>query len=157
MSPPDKNPSGFGVFDFPLRFARQYDDPETGVFYNYFRDCYDPVLGRYCQADPIGLRGGINPYNYVTGNPLGYIDPTGLLRCRWIGIVLQCEWGSPPSGSTGSPELDDGMGGQGGNVRGQCAGRKSIGFGGVRVSAEISRAVCAQGDEPVLQLLQTLV
>jgi RHS repeat-associated protein len=77
VSPPDKNPSGLGVFDFPLRHPGQYDDPETGLFYNYFRDCYDPVLGRYCQSDPIGLRGGINTYAYVHGNPLAYVDPTG--------------------------------------------------------------------------------
>jgi RHS repeat-associated protein len=75
VSPPDKNPSALGVFEFPLRHPGQYDDPETGLFYNYFRDCYDPVLGRYCQSDPIGLRGGI--YAYANGNPLSLIDPTG--------------------------------------------------------------------------------
>jgi RHS repeat-associated protein len=77
VSPPDKNPSALGVFDFPLRHPGQYDDPETGLFYNYFRDCYDPVLGRYCQSDPIGLRGGINTYAYVGSNPMLRIDPTG--------------------------------------------------------------------------------
>ena len=41
------------MFDFPLRFAGQYDDPETGLFYNYFRD-YDPSLGRYVETDPLG-------------------------------------------------------------------------------------------------------
>jgi RHS repeat-associated protein len=78
VSPPDKNPSALGVFEFPLRHPGQYDDSETGTFYNYFRDCYDPVLGRYCQSDPIGLRGGINTYAYVGGNPLSYTDPEGL-------------------------------------------------------------------------------
>lgn len=84
VSPPDKNPSGLGVFDFPLRHPGQYDDPETGLFYNYFRDCYDPVLGRYCQSDPIGLRGGINTYAYVGANPLLWTDPSGLkaFQCR---------------------------------------------------------------------------
>ena len=37
-----------------LRFPGQYFDAETGLNYNYFRD-YNPVIGRYIEADPIGL------------------------------------------------------------------------------------------------------
>jgi RHS repeat-associated protein len=99
----DENPSGLGAFPFPLRFPGTYDDPETNGLYNYFRDL-DRALGRYRQSDLIGLRGGLNTYAYVNGNPLGYVDPNGLMRCRWVGIVLRCEWGSPP-GSTGDSEL----------------------------------------------------
>lgn len=52
-------------------------DKETNTHYNYYRD-YNPELGRYVQPDPIGLDGGINPYNYVGETPLSKIDPRGL-------------------------------------------------------------------------------
>jgi RHS repeat-associated protein len=75
---PDENPSALGVFEQPLRFPGQYADKETNLNYNFFRDCYDPETGRYCESDPIGLVGGVNTYAYVDGDPLSYIDPSGL-------------------------------------------------------------------------------
>jgi RHS repeat-associated protein len=58
-------------------YAGQYYDQETGLHYNYHR-YYDPKLGRYLRADPIGLAGGINPYVYTFNNPVNLIDPFGL-------------------------------------------------------------------------------
>ena len=59
-----------------LRFQGQYFDAETGLHYNTFR-YYDPEIGRFASQDPIGLRGGINLYQYAP-NPISWIDPWGL-------------------------------------------------------------------------------
>ena len=75
---PNNNPSGAGAFDFPLRFPGQYFDRETNIAHNYHRN-YSSDLGRYVEADPIGIRGGINIYSYVDDRPLAAIDPLGLL------------------------------------------------------------------------------
>ncbi|MCO4961040.1 hypothetical protein M1V49_24780 [Escherichia coli] len=62
--------------DCRLRFPGQYEDTESGLYYNRFR-YYDPDTAQYISADPIGLLGGLNPYSYVQ-NPFSYIDPLGL-------------------------------------------------------------------------------
>ncbi|EOM4782465.1 RHS repeat-associated core domain-containing protein, partial [Escherichia coli] len=59
-----------------LRYQGQYLDRETGLHYNLHR-YYDPDVGRFMVTDPIGLRGGLNLYQYAP-NPLGWIDPLGL-------------------------------------------------------------------------------
>ena len=61
----------------PSTVTEQYFNSEAGNHYNYFRD-YSPEIGRYVESDPIGLRGGINTYSYVSNNPLIFRDSKGL-------------------------------------------------------------------------------
>ena len=91
------------AFEFNLRFPGQYFDKETNAHYNYFRD-YDPAIGRYVQSDPIGLRGGINPYSYANGDSLFFIDERGLRgKTLWQrfyeGLVRQRESGDANAGT----------------------------------------------------------
>lgn len=66
-----------------LRLPGQIEDEETGLHYNWHR-YYEPGLGRYVTADPIGLVAGMNLYTYVGGNPLSKIDPSGLtFQSNW--------------------------------------------------------------------------
>ena len=76
-----------GAAPIYLRFRGQYFDQETQLQYNYFRD-YDPGIGRYVQADPIGLHGSVNAYRCVDGNPPNYFDPLGLAaQCNCHKII----------------------------------------------------------------------
>jgi RHS repeat-associated protein len=63
----------------PWRWPGQYEDEETGLYYNQLR-YYDAYAGRYISQDPIGLLGGLNLYGYPT-DPLEATDPWGLASC----------------------------------------------------------------------------
>lgn len=75
---PNEDVDGDGVkITSNLRFPGQYYDKETGLHYNWHR-YYDPTMGQYIQADPVGLAAGINLYAYVGGNPPTRVDTMGL-------------------------------------------------------------------------------
>ncbi len=63
----------------PFRQLGQYEDVETGLYYNRFR-YYSPDTGLYISQDPIGLFGGSRLYSYVQ-NSNSYVDIFGLSKC----------------------------------------------------------------------------
>jgi RHS repeat-associated protein len=68
-----------------MRLPGQSVQAETGsLSQNRWRD-YDPSLGRYVEADPLGIDAGQNVYAYVGGDPLNLIDPKGT---NPVGAVL---------------------------------------------------------------------
>jgi RHS repeat-associated protein len=60
----------------PFRYQGQYEDAETGLYYNRFR-YYSPEEGIYLSQDPIRLNGGSTLYAYVH-DLNSWIDPFGL-------------------------------------------------------------------------------
>ncbi|HVX41708.1 MAG TPA: RHS repeat-associated core domain-containing protein [Gemmatimonadaceae bacterium] len=42
---------------------------------------YDPRVGKFTQADPIGLAGGRNLYGFANSDPVNFSDPLGLWPC----------------------------------------------------------------------------
>ncbi|SEM11023.1 RHS repeat-associated core domain-containing protein [Aquimarina amphilecti] len=63
--------------DCPFRYQGQYEDIETGLYYNRYR-YYSPVEGIYISKDPIGLAGkNPNQYAYVK-DVNSWLDKFGL-------------------------------------------------------------------------------
>jgi len=52
----------------PYTYTGREYDPETGLYY-YRARYYDAQAGRFIQRDPIGFKGGINQFAYVSNNP----------------------------------------------------------------------------------------
>jgi RHS repeat-associated protein len=70
--------AGRSLSDCPFRYQGQYEDSETGLYYNRFR-YYDPNMGCYLSKDPIGLAGGNRLYSYVHDSN-SWIDEFGLAK-----------------------------------------------------------------------------
>lgn len=86
------NPSGITM---NLRLPGMYDDTQqTGYYHNGARE-YSSLTGRYIQADPTGLNGGTNPYQYANSNPFRLTDVYGLNpNCAFalIGTAAGAIW-----------------------------------------------------------------
>jgi RHS repeat-associated protein len=66
-----------------LRLPGQFTEAETGGLHQNWNRNYDPSLGRYIEADPLGLGAGQNVYAYAGADPLSFVDRLGLAQGDW--------------------------------------------------------------------------
>jgi RHS repeat-associated protein len=67
-----------GTVEQPYTYTGREFDSETGLYY-YRERYYDPSIGRFIHADPLGILAGVNLYAYVNNNPEAFTDPLGLI------------------------------------------------------------------------------
>ena len=76
----------------PFRYPGQYEDAETGLYYNRFR-YYSPDEGLYISKDPLGLGGGTNLYAYVKDTTtqvdvLGWMPWGEFMNKAWADVQI---------------------------------------------------------------------
>ena len=62
----------------PWRFSSKRKDPETDLIF-FGRRYYNPIEGRFCTPDPLGLTNSMNLYAFALNDPLMRIDLYGLM------------------------------------------------------------------------------
>ncbi len=109
--------SGVSALGNPYTFTGQRMDPESGLMYDRNR-YFSTTLGRFTSRDPIGLAGGsLNLYEYVSSDPTGYVNPSGLD-------------GEDPTGETADQGSGDGssQGSGDGSYQGFGSGKHPLGY-----------------------------
>ncbi|MBO0359104.1 DUF4280 domain-containing protein [Hymenobacter sp. BT186] len=76
----------------PFRYPGQYEDLETGLYYNRFR-YYDPESGQYVSQDPLRLKSN-NPNLYAYAH-----DPTSWVDLFGCSIFNPVPWTAPTTGT----------------------------------------------------------
>ena len=80
-----------------IAYAGLYHHKKTGLYLATYRG-YNPFTARWLNRDPIEENGGLNLYEYVGGNPVGYVDADG--RNPLVAVAVGGVVGGLSSGIT---------------------------------------------------------
>ena len=83
-----------GTITNPLRFAGEYNDSESGLYYLRAR-FYDTSSGQFISRDPV-IAATREPYAYAGDSPLDATDPRGL-ACLAFWDPSQCDNPATPA------------------------------------------------------------
>jgi RHS repeat-associated protein len=84
----DPSPFQFaGGWGYQSEFATGTEQG-TGLQYLEQR-YYDPAIGRFISADPLGFGGGTNLYDYSDNDPVNEVDPSGLISRQQVANGLR--------------------------------------------------------------------
>jgi len=87
----------------PFRWPGQYEDEETGLYYNRFR-YYDPESGEYVSQDPIRLKSELLNFYFYVNDSNKAIDPFGLKEIgRVDGVKVHAYPGTHVGGVEHAP------------------------------------------------------
>jgi RHS repeat-associated protein len=89
-----------GMTDTPFLYVGEWgvQRDENGLLHMRAR-FYSPELRRFVNADPIGFGGGLNWYAYAEGDPISFVDPSGLD----ITVIYNGPTGPSPGHPIGNP------------------------------------------------------
>ena len=82
----------------PFRYQGQYEDVETGLYYNRFR-YYAVDEGMYISQDPISILGGFTLYGYVH-DPNTWVDILGLAKGSYAQLKKNQKQGKAAEAKT---------------------------------------------------------
>jgi RHS repeat-associated protein len=105
----------------PYMFTGRSFDVEIGLYYFRAR-YYNPYMGRFLQADPVGYEADMNLYRYCMNNPVNMRDPFGQDPCDPCGCTSDC---NRPNDSNG-PNVQSTQDNRKGKKYWEAAGYQSL-------------------------------